>query len=158
MPYSSPEVLQLEAIRDWMATLSVWTSATGGDNHVFWPIKAADSMPACVLSLQGGRTVNLTGAAGGSNFQPSGSIGMLIYAADTGGADEQKGYSDFADFFYGLISEMADKAHQSPVVFNEFVTPPVPIMRSSWFNVEDDDEGLADWWQGLLTISWGVEA
>jgi hypothetical protein len=156
MPYSSPEVLQLEAIRDWMATLSVW-SAWAGNGRVVWPIKAAPDLPVCVLALNGGRTVNRTGAAGGANFQPSGSITLHIYAADTAPEDPQEGYSDFADQFYNLISQMADNAHVAPVLFNEFITPDVPIVHSSWVNTEDDSEGLAAWWQGQITIRWGVD-
>ena len=157
MPYSSPEVLQLEAIRDWMATLSVW-SGWAGANRVVWPIKAAPDLPVCVLALNGGRTVNLTGAAGGANFQPSGSITLWIYAADTAPTDPQQGYTDFADKFFLLIGQMADNAHVAPVLFNEFTTPDTPIVHSSWVNTEDDDEGLDAWWQGQITIRWGVEA
>lgn len=157
MPYSSPEVLQLEAIRDWMDTLSVWTGWAGA-GRVVWPVKAAPALPVCILALNGGRTVNLTGAAGGSNFQPSGSITLWIYAADTDPTDPQAGYSDFADLFYQLIQQMADNAHVAPVLFNEFSTPDVPIVHSTWVNAEDDTEGLADWWQGQITIRWGVEA
>lgn len=157
MPYTSPEVLQLEAIRDWMATLTVW-SAWAGANRVVWPLKSAPDLPVCVLALNAGRTVNRTGAAGGSNFQPSGSITLWIYAEDTNPSDAQLGYTVFADKFFGLISEMADKAHAAPVLFNEFSTPDVPIVHSSWVNAEEDDEGLAAWWQGQITISWGVES
>ncbi len=157
MPYSSPEVLQLEAIRDWMATLSVW-SAWAGANRVVWPMKAAPDLPVCVLSLNAGRTVNLTGAAGGSNFQPSGSITLWIYAADTAPTDPQQGYSDFADKFFNLISQMSTNAHVAPVLFNEFSTPESPIVHSSWVNAEDEDEGLSAWWQGQITIRWGVES
>lgn len=156
MPYTSPEVLQLEAIRDWMATLSVWNSWAGA-NRVVWPIKAAPDLPVCVLALNAGRTLNITGAAGGANFQPSGSITLWIYAADTAPTDPQLGYTVFADKFFGLISQMADNAHMAPVLFNEFSTPDTPIVHSSWVNTEDDDEGFAAWWQGQITIRWGVE-
>lgn len=156
MSYTSPEVLQLEAIRDWMATLSVWTGWAGA-NRVVWPIKAAPDLPVCVLALNAGRTVNLTGAAGGSNFQPSGSITLWIYAGDTAPTDPQQGYTDFADKFFGLISQMADNAHVAPVLFNEFTTPDTPIVHSSWVTTEDDQQGLATWWQGQITIRWGVE-
>jgi hypothetical protein len=156
MPYTSPEVLQLEAIRDWMETLSVW-SGWAGAGRVVWPIKAAPNLPVCVLALNAGRTVNLTGAAGGANFQPSGSITLWIYAADTNPEDPQLGYTVFADKFFGLISQMADSAHVAPVLFNEFATPDTPIVHSSWVNTEDDDEGLDAWWQGQITIRWGVE-
>jgi len=163
MPYSSPEILQLEAIQEWMATLTVWqmwTGLTGNDleARVVWPLKNAPDLPVAVLSLMGGRSLNKTGAAGGSNFDPSGQIAMWIYAADTGGDNEQLGYSDFGDMFYRLISEMADKAHQAPVLFNEFTTPDVPIVRSSWVTAQDDDAGLSAWWQGQVLIRWGVEA
>ena len=57
----------------------------------------------------------------------------------------------------GLISQMADNAHLAPVLFNEFSTPDTPIVHSSWVNTEDDDEGFAAWWQGQITIRWGVE-
>jgi hypothetical protein len=100
MTVSSPEFLMLEAIRDWMATLTVWqewTELTGDDlkARVVWPLKDAPALPVCVLALKGGRTLNKTGAAGGSNFDPSGSIDMWIYAADAGGEDEQLGYTTF---------------------------------------------------------------
>jgi hypothetical protein len=157
MTYSSPEVLQLEAIRDWMDTLDAWTDWAGED-RVVWPIKAAPDLPVCVLGLNSGRTVNLTGAAGGSNFQPSGSITLWIYAADDAPTDPQLGYSNFADKFYGLISAMADVAHQAPVLFNEFSTPDSPIVHSTWIMTEDESEGLAAYWQGQITIRWGVEA
>mgnify|MGYP000107807526 CR=1 FL=1 len=162
MTYTSPEVLQLEAIRDWMATLTAWQTwtaldETGSKARIVWPIKAAPALPVCVLALNGGRTVNLTGAAGGSNFQPSGSITLWIYAADTAPTDPQTGYSDFADLFYGLVSAMADAAHVAPVLFNEFSTPDPPIVHSTWVNFEDTDEGLAAWWQGQITIRWGVD-
>lgn len=156
MPYSSPEVLQLEAIQTWMETLSVWT-AWAGTGRVVWPIKAAPELPVCVLALNAGRTINLTGAAGGSNFQPSGSITAWIYAADTDPTDPQTGYSEFADKFFNLIAQMADNAHTAPIFVNEFETPDAPIVRSSWVNVDDDDEGLADYWMGQITIRWGVE-
>lgn len=158
MAYSSPEILQLEAIRDWMATLSVWSGWAGVD-RVVWPIRAANELPACVLALNAGRTVNLTGAAGGENFQPSGSITLWIYAADTNTEDAQAGYSDFADLFYRLIAEMADNAHVAPIFINELTTPEAPIVHSSWVNFNDDDtEGFNPWWQGQITIRWGVEA
>ena len=162
MTTTSPEFLTLEAIRDWMATLTIWQQWTGlsGDAlkaRVVWPLKNAPALPVAVLGLMGGRTLNKTGAAGGSNFDPSGQIAMWIYAADTGGDNEQVGYSAFGDLFYSLISEMADKAHQAPVQFNEFSTPDTPIVRSSWVTAQDEDEGLAAWWQGQITIRWGVE-
>ncbi len=164
MTAASPEFLQLESIRDWMETLTVWRSWTGlsGDAlkaRVVWPIKNAPALPVCVLALGGGRTVNRTGAAGGANFQPSGSITMWIYAADTGGADEALGYQTFGDLFYSLIAEMADKAHEAPVLFNEFITPDSPIVRSSWVTTEDDNDAdtLAAWWQGQVTVRWGID-
>lgn len=162
MSYSSPEILQLEAIRDWMATLSVWQAWTGLDEtaakaRIVWPLKSAPSLPVCVLALGGGSTVNLTGAAGGSNFQPKGQITLWIYAADTAPTDPQLGYSDFADQLYNLIAQMADNAHVAPVLFNEFSTPETPIVHSTWVNAEEEDEGLAAWWQGQITIRWGVE-
>ena len=156
MTYSSPEVLQLEGIRDWMDTLSVWTG-WAGLGRVVWPIKAVPELPACVLAINGGRTVNLTGAAGGANFQPSGYINMWIYAADTAPDNPQLGYTEFADLFYQLIAQMADEAHSAPIFFNEFTTPEAPIVHSSWVNA-DEDEGLNAWWQGQITIRWGVEA
>lgn len=157
MPYSSPEVLQLEGIRDWMDTLSVWTS-WAGLNQVVWPIKAVPALPACVLSLNGGRTVNLTGAAGGANFQPSGSITMWIYSADTDTGNIQSSYTAFADLFYRLIAQMSDYAHEAPVFLNSFTTPDIPIVHSSWINSDDSDDGLSAWWQGQVTIQWGVQA
>lgn len=163
MPYSSPEVLQLEAIRDWIATLAVWSEWVGSEieaelkARVVWPLKSAPALPVAILSLRGGSLNNSTGAAGGANFQPTGTIAMQVYAANTGGDDEQLGYTVFADLFYRLIAGMADAAHQSPVFFNSFTTPEVPIIRSSWVSTEDD-EGLGDWWQGEVMIRWGVEA
>tara|TARA_R110000868_G_scaffold73672_2_gene213488 strand:+ start:2729 stop:3220 length:492 start_codon:yes stop_codon:yes gene_type:complete len=162
MSYTSPEILQLEAIRDWIASLTVWQTWTGlaetpAKARVVWPLKSAPTLPVCVLSLNGGRLVNLSGAAGGSNFQPSGIVTAYIYAADTAPTDPQVGYSDFADLFYQLIAAMADAAHQAPVLFNEFTTPELPIVHSSWVNFEETDEGLADWWQGQLVIRWGVD-
>jgi hypothetical protein len=163
MPVTSPEFLMLEAIRDWMATLTTWQTWTGlsGDPlkaRVVWPIKNAPALPVCVLGLMGGQTINLTGAAGGSNFVPSGSIGMWLYAADTDPDDEQAGYTTFGDLFFALISEMADKAHEAPVKFNQFITPEVPIVRSTWVATEDEmDAGLGLWWQGQVTVRWGVE-
>jgi len=164
MTYSSPEILQLEAIQSWIADMTVWSEWVGSaveaelEARVVWPLKAAPTLPVCVLSLGGGRTVNLTGAAGGANFQPSGQVKLWIYAADTAPTDPQAGYSDFADLFYRLIGEMADNAHLAPVFFNEFSSPDPPIIHSSWVNLEDDTEGLAAWWQGELQIRWGVEA
>lgn len=166
MPYSSPQLLHLEAIRDWMATLTVWqewidsVDATTLKARVVWPLKAAPTLPVCVLSLSGGQTINLTGAAGGSNFHPSGITQLFLYAADTAPADPQLGYSDFADLFYRLIEEMAANAHVAPIYFNEFITPELPIVHSSWVNTEDDEtnEGLAAWWMGQLSIRWGVES
>ena len=156
MPYTSPEVLQLEAIRTWMDTLSAWTS-WAGTGRVVWPVKAAPALPVCVLELNAGRTINLTGAAGGANFQPSGSITMWIYAEDTAPTDPQQGYTDFADKFFLLKGEMADNAHVAPVLFNEFSTPDTPIVHSSWVMTEDETEGFSAWWQGQITIRWGVE-
>lgn len=153
----------LEAIRDWMATLTVWQEWVGSaveatlKARVCWPLKSAPALPVAILSLRGGQFRNMTGAAGGANFQPAGTIAMQVYAADTGGTDQQLGYSNFADLFYRLISEMADKAHNAPIFFNNFTTPEMPIIRSSWVSVDEDD-GLADWWQGEMMISWGVEA
>ena len=163
MSVTSPEFLMLDAIRTWMATLTVWQQWTGlsGDQlkaRVVWPLKDSPALPVTVLGLMGGKTVNKTGAAGGSNFDPSGQIAMWVYAADTGGEDESKGYEEFGDRFYALIAEMADKAHEAPVLFNEFTTPDVPIVRSSWVTTQDDDEGLDPWWQGQVFIRWGVEA
>jgi hypothetical protein len=80
-----------------------------------------------------------------------------VYAADTAPTDPQTGYSDFADEFYNLIAAMADAAHEAPVLFNEFSTPDTPIIHSSWVNAEETDEGLAAWWQGQITIRWGVD-
>lgn len=162
MVAQSPEFQVLEAIRDWMATLPLWQSWTGltGDDlkaRVVWPIKDAPALPVCVLFLKGGRTINKTGAAGGSNFDPSGMIGMAIYAADTGGEDEATGYTDFGDMFFALKQQMADYAHTAPVLFNEFTTDEIPIVRSSWVNTEEDQEGMAAWWQGVLNCRWGVE-
>jgi len=162
MTTTSPEFLTLEAIRDWMATLTIWQQWTGlsGDAlkaRVVWPLKNAPDLPVAVLGLRGSKTVNKTGAAGGSNFDPSGRIALWVYAADTGGDDEQKGYSDFGDMFFQLKSEMADKAHDAPVLFNSFEVPETPIVRSSWVTAPDEDEGLSAWWQGEMTISWGVE-
>ncbi len=161
MPYSSPQILQLEAIKAWMATLSVWTGWTGltgsaAEARVVWPLKAAPALPVCVLCLGAGRTTNLTGAAGGANFQPSGEITIWIYAADTALTDPQTGYSDFADLFFRLIQQMADNAHVAPVLFNEFAVPDSPIVHSSWVNYSDDDEGLSTWWQGQITLRWGI--
>lgn len=162
MSYQSPEFKQLEAIQAWMATLTVWQTWTGQSgagllDRVCWPLRNAPALPVAVLGLRGGKTVNKTGAAGGANFDPSGRIAMWVYAADTGGDDEKKGYSDFGDLFYQLISEMADKAHDAPVLFNSFETPETPIVRSSWVTAPDEDEGLSAWWQGEIIISWGVE-
>jgi hypothetical protein len=74
MSYTSPEILTLEAIQSWIASLSVWQAWTELDEtasraRVVWPLKSAPTLPVCVLALNAGRTVNLTGAAGGSNFQ-----------------------------------------------------------------------------------------
>lgn len=163
MTNSSPVVLQLEAIRDWMATLAVWSEWVGSADattlkaRVVWPLSATRTLPVAVLSLGSQQTVNLTGAAGGANFQPSGTIAMFIYAEDTDEANAQTGYTVFADLFFRLIAEMADEAHEAPVLFNSFETPEVPIVHSSWINTEDTD-GLAAYWQGQLTIRWGAEA
>ena len=161
MAYSSPQLLQLQAIRDWMASLSVWqawTELSGGAaaSRVVWPLKSAPALPVCVLSLGAQRTVNLTGAAGGANFQPSGQITLYIYAEDTAPDNPQTGYSNFADLFFTLIQDMADNAHVAPVLFDEFTVPDTPIVHSTWVNFEDTDEGLAAWWQGQITISWGT--
>jgi hypothetical protein len=157
MTYSSPEVLQLEAIRDWMDTLDAWTDWAGAD-RVVWPLQAAENLPVCILGLMGGRTVNLTGAAGGSNFQPSGSILFRIYAADDAPTDPQLGYTNFADKFFLLISAMADAAHQAPVLFNEFSTSETPIVHSTWIMTEDESQGLGAYWHGQFIVKWGVEA
>ncbi len=163
MTTTSAEFLTLEAIREWMATLEVWQDWTGltGDAlkaRVVWPIKNAPALPVCVLALGAGRLNNSTGYAGAANFQPSGSITMWIYAADTGGEDEAAGYQTFGDLFYSLIMEMADKAHEAPVLFNEFITPETPIVRSSWVTTEDEDDAdtLSAWWQGQVTVRWGI--
>ena len=130
MSYSSPQVLQLEAIRDWMATLDVWSEWVGSDvaatlkARVVWPLSATQTLPACVLALGSQQTVNFSGAAGGANFQPAGIINLFIYAEDTAPSNAQTGYSDFADLFFRLISEMADKAHEAPVFFNTFSMAP----------------------------------
>lgn len=162
MTTTSPEFLTLEAIREWMATLTIWqqwTGLSGSDleARVVWPLKNAPGLPVAILSLMGGKTINKTGAAGGSNFTVSGQISMQIYAADTGGEDEQKGYSEFGEMFYALIAEMSDKAHDAPVLFNEFGTPDVPIVRSSWVTAQEDGDGLSAWWQAQVFIRWGVE-
>jgi len=162
MPYSSPEIIKLEAIRTWIAGLAVWQQWTGLDQagsaaRVVWPLKAAPTLPVCVLVLNASRMKNLTGAAGAANFQPSGSISLWVYAADTQPADPQAGYSDFADLFFRLRDAMADNAHQAPVLFNEFTSPDLPVIHSSWVNTDEDTDGLAAWWQGELMIQWGVE-
>ena len=166
MPYSSPELLQLEAIRDWMATLTVWQEWVGSvvaatlKARVVWPLKSAPTLPVCVLSVASSVMRNQTGAAGGANFQPSGEIKLWVYAADTQPADPQAGYSDFLDLFGRLRDEMADNAHLAPVFFNEFLFSAPPVIHSSWVNMEDDDaqEGLGAWFQGEMSIRWGVEA
>lgn len=165
MTYSSPEILQLEAIRDWMATLTVWQEWVDSVDvatlkaRVVWPLKAAPTLPVCVLSLGKSRSTNFSGAAGGSNFQPSGEIRLYVYAADTNIADPQAGYSDFVDLFCRLRDEMAENAHTAPVYFNSFDLSDPPVIHSTWVNTEDDDEeeGLAAWWQGELLIRWGAE-
>lgn len=162
MTYSSPEVLQLEAIQTWISGLTVWQTWTGLDQagsaaRVVWPLKAAPTLPVCVLSLGASRSVNLTGAAGAANFQPSGSISLWVYAEDTAPTNPQTGYSDFADLFFRLRDEMADKAHEAPVLFNEFSHPDIPVLHSSWVSADEDTEGFASWWQGEMTIRWGVE-
>ena len=53
MTTTSPEFLTLEAIRDWMATLTIWQQWTGlsGDAleaRVVWPIKNAPALPVAV--------------------------------------------------------------------------------------------------------------
>ena len=164
MSYSSPQVLQLEAIRDWMATLDVWSEWVDSDvaatlkARVVWPLSATQTLPACVLALGSQQTVNFSGAAGGANFQPAGMINLFVYAEDTAPSNAQTGYSDFADLFFRLISEMADKAHEAPVFFNTFQTPETPIVHSSWVNTEDDGSGLGDYWMGQLMIDWGARA
>lgn len=165
MPYSSPELLQLEALQAWMATLSVWqewlasTDDTFLKSRIVWPLAAAPALPVCVLSP--GRSVlrNQTGAAGGANFQPSGQIKLWVYAVDTAPTDLQQGYSDFLDLFSRLRSDMADNAHVAPVLFDEFEFGDPPVIRSNWVNSQDDEtsEGLDDYWHGELTLRWGIE-
>lgn len=165
MPYSSPELLQLQAIQSWMATLTVWqewvdsTDETTLKAAIVWPLKAAPTLPVCVLSISQSIVRNMTGAAGGANFQPSGEIKLWIYAADTQPTDPQTGYSDFLDLLCRLRDEMADNAHVAPVLFNEFQLGMPPVVHSRWINAEDDDtgEGLGDYYQGELSIRWGVE-
>ncbi len=159
MTYSSPEITYLENIRDWMATLSVWQEWTGlsGDPlkaRVVWPLRAVSNLPTAVLSVGASTTKNLTGAAGGANFQPDGVFKLWVYAADTS-ADPMISYSDFADKLFRLKAEMADKAHEAPVLFNEFSISDEAIYHSS--EVMDDTETSA-YWFGMILIRWGVEA
>lgn len=159
MTYASPEITYLESIRDWMATLTVWQTWTGlsGDAlkaRVVWPLKAAAALPVAVLSIGASTTKNLTGAAGGANFQPDGVFKMWVYAEDTN-ADPMISYSDFADMLFQLKAEMADKAHEAPVLFNEFSISDEAIYHSS----DVLDETVTDaYWFGLIMIRWGVEA
>lgn len=161
MSYSSPQVLQLESIRDWMSTLDVWSEWVDSVDvptlkaRVVWPLSATQTLPVCVLALGAQNVENRSGAAGGANFQPFGTINLFIYAEDTNPTNSQTGWSDFADLFFRLVTEMADKAHQAPVLFNAFRTPEVPIVHSSWVNTEDDGQGLGNYWIGQVTISWG---
>lgn len=157
MPYTSPEILMLEAVEAWLETLSVWT-AWAGAGRIVWPLQSEPTFPLCVLGLHAGRTINLTGAAGGANFQPSGSLLMWVYDEDTAPTDVQEGYTVFADQFFNLIADMADNAHTAPLFLNSFVTPDAPIIRSSWLDTDDDDDGLPDYWMGQVTLKWGVTA
>jgi hypothetical protein len=165
MSFTSPELVQLESLQAWMATLTVWqewidsVDATVLKSRIVWPLAAAPALPVCVLSP--GRSVlrNLTGSAAGANFQPAGQIKIWVYAADTHPNDLQTGYSTFLDLFSRLRSDMAEHAHMAPVLFDEFEFGDPPVIRSNWINTQDEetDEGLSDYWHGEMTLRWGID-
>jgi hypothetical protein len=164
MTYVSPEITYLESIRDWMATLETWQDWTGLPEgaalkaRVAWPSRAAasaDGLPVAILSIGNSTTKNLTGAAAGANFQPDGIFKMWVFAADTSD-DTETSYSDFADRLFQLKAEMADKAYEGGVLFNEISVSDESIFHSSDVLEESDDSSA--YWFGMITIRWGVEA
>lgn len=157
---ASAEIDRLNALRDWLITFDSWrdwvgsTDETELTSRITWPTSSGLSeFPQMVIELGGHRYQNLTGAAAGSNFQPRGEIRLLIWDLDEAPENTTTSYEYFANKFFALMEELADKAHLSALLFDAVATEAFPIVHTSQNEAYEGDLAM---WHGVIRIQWGV--
>ena len=157
---SSNEILRVTALRDWLITFDEWQDWVGSadedvlSERIAWPTTTgATEFPQMVIEVGGTRYRNQTGAAAGSNFQPSGEIRLLIWDLDEAPNNTQTSYEYFANHFFQLLEEMATKAHESALMFDVVYTEPNPIVHTSQNENYEGDQAM---WHGVIRIQWGM--
>jgi len=157
---ASAETDRLRDLRNWLITFTSWQEWVDSDDEaelssrITWPVNSTlTEWPQMVLELGGHRYQNITGAAAGSNFQPRGEIRLLIWDLDEAPNNPDTSYENFADHFFGLMEEMANKAHQSALMFEALETEPFPIVHTSGNERYEEELQM---WHGVIRIRWGV--
>lgn len=157
---ASAEIDRLNALRAWLITLDAWQDWVDSvdtvelTSRISWPNTASIAeFPQMALHLAGHTYRNITGGAAGSNFQPRGEIRLLIWDLDEAPDNTKTSYEYFADHFFALMEELADKAHESALWFDVLATDQPPIVHSSENENYEGDQAM---WHGVIRIQWGT--